>query len=65
MRRVKVPWKLCGTWWRKCPAKTSEPKFYRDHFDADVLFEQDHSGFGLPANLLAMPLQRSDPEVRD
>jgi AraC-like DNA-binding protein len=46
-------------------APLSAPRVYRDFFEAEVQFEQDHCGFDLPRTLLAMPLQRSDPEVRD
>lgn len=46
-------------------APISAARVYRDQFDAEVQFEQDHCGFDFPAELLAMPLRRSDPEVRD
>lgn len=46
-------------------APISPARVYRDHFDADVQFEQDHCGFDFPAELLATALRRSDPEVRD
>lgn len=46
-------------------APISAPRVYRDHFDAEVQFERDHCGFDFPAELLATPLRRSDPEVRD
>lgn len=46
-------------------APISAPRVYREHFDAEVQFEQDRCGFDFPAELLATPLRRSDPEVRD
>lgn len=46
-------------------AAISKPARYRDFFDADVQFEQDHCGFDLRADQLAQPLARDDPLVHD